>query len=332
LRHFSVGLGFVMTFAIGVGVQQAASASRRMRMAWRLTGLSVALTLAAIAVSRLQFANAAPFVLRFGGLIVTLALLNLYQRVRMPENRRMIFMVDMVALYVTMAVAMMIYQYALATFHATSISQALRSADNAVGFHWIAYSAFVAKIKPLSATLEFAYSNWMREFVIGLAVITYQRKFDDMYEFTYAYIVAGMATLSVTAFLDSESLDAVAAYAIHGFHHPVGVAPETNAKLEALRAGLDRTLDFDRVIGLVSFPSFHAGSALLMAVATRNLRWFWLPFLIFNELILVGVISEGGHELVDLAAGCAFAIGGLAVAGALMRSLRAQRQPPVSLS
>ncbi len=144
-----------------------------------------------------------------------------------------------------------------------------------------------------------------------------------MCEFTFAYIIAGMATLSVTAVLDSKSYEAVATYAIAGFRHPVGVGPGINSQADDdLRAGSARTLDFDQLLGLVSFPSFHAGSALLLAMATRNLRWLWAPFLVFNLAIIVGTISEGGHNLMDVLGGCAFAIGGLYAAGALSRRVR----------
>jgi hypothetical protein len=288
---------------------------------WAMVAGFAGLTAATVAFSGLSFLHAASFFSLFGGSLCALGALNLYQRMRMPLNRRTIFFLDMVALYMAMAVMMMIYQYALATFDAVPISGLIEKADHAIGFRWQPYAAFVAQLSPLSAAMQFCYTNWMREFVVALAIMTYLRKFDEIYEFSFAYAIAGMACLSVTAFFDSRSYEAVATYAIAGFHHPVGVGPETMEKLQALRSGADRTLDFNRVIGLVAFPSFHAGAALLLATATRGLRWLWLPFLVFNELILVGVISEGGHNLMDLVGGCVFAIASLAVARALRRAL-----------
>ena len=301
---------------------------------WALLAALGALTAAAVLGSGLRFVNAAPFFANFGGLVAALVAINVYQRVRMPENRRTIFFLDMVAIYVSAAVLMMIYQYALATFSATPISAAIERADHAVGFRWFDYASTVARYPWLSAAMQFCYTSWMREFVIALAVMTYLRKFDEIAEFTFAYLIAGFATLSVTAFLDAKSYEAVAAYAVSGIHHAVGVSPEYLAKLEALRAGADRTLDFGHVIGLVAFPSFHGGSALLLSVATRSLRGLWLPFLVFNELILVGVLSEGGHNLMDLVGGCVFAIAALAAAQALRRALARSvaAEPALALS
>jgi PAP2 superfamily len=304
-----------------------------MRVAFALVAASVALTAIVVAFSGLRFEHAGTFVARFGGVFSCLVGISLYLRLRMPENQRTIFLLDMVAIYVAMAVSMMIYQYALATFPAKPISQLIAHADHAVGFHWFAFASTVGGIHWLWATLEFCYSNWMREFVVALIAMAYLKKYDDIYEFTFAYVFAGMATLSVTMFLDSQSYEAVATYALSGFPHPVGIGPEAVAKANGLRAGVDRTLDFDHIMGLVCFPSFHAGSALLLTTATRNLKWLWPVFLVFNTGILLGTISAGGHNLMDLLGGCAFAICGLAAARALRRAIapmRSARTPMTS--
>jgi membrane-associated phospholipid phosphatase len=303
--------------------QTRRSGAGDMRVVWSLVAASVAITAATVACSGLKFAHAAPFFAQFGGIAVCLFVINAYQRLRLPDNERTIFLLDMVLVYFIMAVAMMIFQYSLATFPARPISPLIQRLDHAAGFDWLSYATFVGSMPPLSATLQFCYSNWMREFVVALAAMAYLRKYEAMYEFTIAYVIAGMSTLGLTAALDVKSYEAVATYAIAGFHHPVGVSPEYLAKVTALRAGLDRTLDFDRIIGLVSFPSFHAGSALLLAVATRNLRWLWLPFLVFNALIILGTITAGGHNLMDVLGGLAFAIAGLAAAGAVRRAAAA---------
>jgi len=287
---------------------------------WGLVASFAGLTIAATLFSGLRFVHAGPFFTTFGGLFAALLALNLYQRARMPENQRTIFFVDMVALYMVIAIMMAIYQYALATFNARPISGLIEHADHAIGFHWIAYAAFVGRLTPLSEAMKFCYLNWTDGFLVAMLAMTYLREYDELYEFSFAYAIGGMAMLSVSAVFDSRSYEAVATYGLVGFHHPVGVGPETMEKLQALRSGMDRTLDFSRVLGLIAFPSLHAGSALLVAVATRNLRWLWLPFLVFNELILVGVISEGGHNFMDLIGGCAFAIAGLAAARALRRA------------
>ena len=94
-----------------------------------------------------------------------------------------------------------------------------------------------------------------------------------------------------------------------------------NDVVEAIRSGRDPTMDFRRILGLVSFPSFHAGAALLLAVATRKLPFgLWLPFLVANAMMIVGTITEGGHNLTDVVGGCALAVLSIFVGQALQRS------------
>jgi membrane-associated phospholipid phosphatase len=215
---------------------------------------------------------------------------------------------------------MMVFQYALATFRAYPVSDIVELADQSMGFHWLQFSITVHKLPYLSDILGFCYSNWMREFVVVFMIMSFRGKFDDLYEFTAAYIIAGMLTLSVSGLVDGESYDAVASYAINGFHHPLGVSQEAIDKVAHMRAGLDRVMDFDRILGLVCFPSFHAGAAVLLATATRNLKYLWLPFLVFNVLMLIGTITEGGHNFADVIGGCLFAVVGMTIAQTLRRS------------
>ena len=290
-----------------------------------LTGLSVALTVGAVAASGLKFANAADFFVRFGGILGFLFLINVYQYVRMPENKRVIIFINMMIVYLIMSITMMSYQYCMATFKAYPITEVIEITDKYIGFNWLQFVTFVNNIPYLSDIIGTCYKNWMREFIVVFVVLSIYAKFEDLHELTMNYIVAGMCTLTVSGFLDSKSLDAVAAYAIKGLHHPSGVSPVYLDKLEHLRQGVDSVLDFNIIIGLVAFPSFHAGAAVLLATATRNLKWLWFPFLCFNVLVLVGTITEGGHNFTDVIGGCLFSVGAIAIAQGIRNSRLASR-------
>ena len=285
-----------------------------------LTGLSVVITLLAVAVSGLQFVHAGKFFLPVGGMAGFLLLINAYQYVRMPDNKKFIMLVNMILIYLIMATSMMVFQYCMAMTHAYPINWFIDDADKVLGFDWLQFSSLVDKAPYASDVIGECYKNWMREFVVIFVILTMFSKYEELYDFTASYIIAGMVTLSVSGFLDSRSFDGVAAYAIAGLHHPSGVAPAYLEKLDHLRRGLDSTFDFDRIVGLVAFPSFHAGAAVLLAVAARSLKWLWLPFLVFNVLVLIGTVTEGGHNFSDVISGCAIAVASVAVARGLRRS------------
>jgi hypothetical protein len=287
--------------------------------------LSFVILVGSIIVSGLRFANAAGFFGLFGGILAVLVLIKMYYFVRWSKNKRFEFFVTMMIVKLIMGVFMMTFQYSTATFNAYPINDAIKSADHLIGFDWLQFATIVDRAPHLADVIGWCYINWMWEFVVVFALFSYLGRFEEMYVLTYTYIITGMGTLMVAAFFDSKSFDSVAAYSIAGFHYPTGVSVAYLDKIKHLRQGTDSIMDFRNIIGLVAFPSFHAGAAVLLATATRNLKWLWLPFLCFNEFILVGTITEGGHDFVDVIGGCLCVVAGIGLAQAFYGSGIASR-------
>jgi membrane-associated phospholipid phosphatase len=284
-----------------------------------LAAASAAVALASVAVSGLQFINSRDFLGSVGGVVVFLGLINLYQRVRLPENKRLMFMLNILMIYFSVSLVLLVYQYAMALLPAYPISQLIHDSDALVGFEWIKFSEVAHKVPYLSEALGFCYKNWMREIFLVVMILTYCRKFDRLKEFSVAYILTGMAAITMSGLLYSQSYDALAAYSTPGAHLPTGFTQEVFDKAEHLRQGQDHTLDFSRLVGLVCFPSFHAGAAVLLATAMRGMRWLSPFFLTFNVLVLLGTLTEGGHNLTDVIGGCLIAIAAAAAAQAYLR-------------
>jgi membrane-associated phospholipid phosphatase len=73
------------------------------------------------------------------------------------------------------------------------------------------------------------------------------------------------------------------------------------------------------VIGMVSFPSFHAASAAIYAWAMwpiRSVRWV---FLILNAALIFSTMPEGDHYLTDVIGGLVVAWVAVAVTSRLYR-------------
>jgi PAP2 superfamily len=287
--------------------------------------VSFLILVGSIVASGLRFANAADFFVPFGGLLGVLILIKAFQFSRASKNKRFDFFVNMMIIKLIMSVIMMTFQYSTSTFSAYPINDAMKSVDQLIGFDWLQFATIVNRAPYIADSLGWCYRNWMWEFVAVFVLFAYLAKFEEMYDLTYTYIIAGMGTLIVSAFLDAKSFDSVAAYSIPGFHYSTGVGVAYLDKIKHLREGVDSVMDFRNIIGLVAFPSFHAGAAVLLATATRNLKWLWAPFLCFNEFILVGTVTEGGHDLTDVIGGCLCVVAGIALAQAFRRSGIASR-------
>jgi membrane-associated phospholipid phosphatase len=74
-----------------------------------------------------------------------------------------------------------------------------------------------------------------------------------------------------------------------------------------LRDGTLHTLHGLRSEGIITFPSLHAGLAVLFAVALWRLRGLRWAALLLNILMLVATPLCGSHYLVDVIAGGALA-------------------------
>ena len=75
--------------------------------------------------------------------------------------------------------------------------------------------------------------------------------------------------------------------------------------LVAIRNGT-AVVDLTQLKGIISFPSFHAVMAVLLTRIHRGSRLLW-PMAALNAVMLLSVLSEGGHYLVDAIAGAAIA-------------------------
>jgi membrane-associated phospholipid phosphatase len=67
-------------------------------------------------------------------------------------------------------------------------------------------------------------------------------------------------------------------------------------------------------VGIVTFPSFHASMAVLLAASMRGYRYGFAAAVIVNILMLLATVPIGYHYLTDVIAGCAIGLGSLYVA------------------
>jgi hypothetical protein len=86
-----------------------------------------------------------------------------------------------------------------------------------------------------------------------------------------------------------------------------------------VRAGTLRHLDLFGLAGIVTFPSFHAASAVLYAWALWPVRWIRPIAVAANGAMFASTPIDEGHYFSGLAAGVAVALVSIAVARRLSR-------------
>src|SRR5206468_5076868 len=84
--------------------------------------------------------------------------------------------------------------------------------------------------------------------------------------------------------------------------------------LAPVREGALRHLDLVNLAGIVTFPSFHAASAVLYIWAFWPVRWMRPIAVLANTAMLASTPIVGGHYFIDLIAG--MGVAGIAIVAA----------------
>lgn len=204
------------------------------------------------------------------------------------------------AIFSALASGTAIMSYLAATLDRPLADPWLAQADAALGFHWLDWYRAVHANAPLHSLLYFAYRTMIPQVIICLFAFPLTGMADRNRELLACFGLSMIPTLILFALFP-------AACPWVYFHAEPGMIALHMQDLQALRSGAYPVLDLQRLHGLITFPSYHAVSAVVLAYAARGTRYFFLS-LVINLLMLVGAISEGGHYLVDIIAGVAIAV------------------------
>jgi membrane-associated phospholipid phosphatase len=137
--------------------------------------------------------------------------------------------------------------------------------------------------------------------------------------YTLAFIFAALGCIAISALMPSEGV-----WMFEGLKHGDPLLPVSSGAwpvYAALRDGSLRLLMARGAEGIITFPSLHAGLAVILIVAlwpVPVLRWISA---VINSLMLVATPIDGAHYLTDILAGVVIAVVSLLAARALVARL-----------
>lgn len=183
----------------------------------------------------------------------------------------------------------------------------LYSADLAMGLDWRAwYDWYGRKLWLVPVMQNFYMAIFYTPFwvILGLAATGQGNR---VRLFLIAFAVSLLLTMAIFPFFPAKTA-LIHLVGSHPSYVPVtGLAcPEI---IEQLRAGQLRTIDIGQLYGLVTFPSFHAASAVLLTWASWSMRLYRWLIGALNLGMMVATPLEGAHYFVDV-------LGGIVVAAA----------------
>jgi membrane-associated phospholipid phosphatase len=271
------------------------------------TALTAMIAAARLAGLGVDFASFVPLYL----LSAILAIAIPYTVWRNMHRLRCALEVGALGLLMTLPVLVFSYASMRAAFPLADAS--LMAADAAIGFDWPAFVRWVDRHPRFAVALAWGYSSFSVQILLLpmlLALLGFRGR---AYQAVLGYLLLCCIAISISAFFPS-----LGAYKGYGFDG--GALTNVNAhfgyffleSFAAVRDDPDFTLSVDNAAGIITFPSIHAGVALLCGWAAWPSRLLRIPFIVLNLLMAISAITHGGHYLVDIIAG--LAVGTVAIA------------------
>jgi membrane-associated phospholipid phosphatase len=228
--------------------------------------------------------------------------------------------------------------YALTALDWPLLDPHFAAMDRHMGFDWMGYLAWTAANPSIARGLRTAYFCSMFQTVAVIIALALLGQISRLIVFLWLFIVTSMAVI-----LLSGVLPAAGAFVYHEPPAALRAVVGLDAgvwhldQFEALRRGSLTVIDFAKLEGLVTFPSFHTALAIICAWGFWTVRYARWPMAVLSAVIIASTPNIGGHYLVDLIAGGALAVVAILVVNrygwfeaGLMARVSAAESPTVS--
>jgi membrane-associated phospholipid phosphatase len=215
---------------------------------------------------------------------------------------------ELAAVAPLLAVPIMVVTYCAMRLNMPIADEYLRAGDRLLGFDWPAMMRFVDSSPVLELLLQKGYVAFTPQALLLPMLLSLVRREARAYQFTFAFLLLGALASIISIFF--PSLGAYVAYSFDGSTLRLIDPDYGNRFLESfngVRQDADFTLSAGNAAGIITFPSVHAGAAVLCAWAAWPSQALRYPVLALNGMMFASALTHGGHFLIDLFAGAGVA-------------------------
>ncbi len=190
--------------------------------------------------------------------------------------------------------------YALAAKSGVLWDDRLAAADRMIGFNWPVVLALLDKFPTAIWVLGLAYHSLTVQMIVVIVALSSQSKFDVLRTTVCAAILAGFVTILISGLTPAMGnlFDPS-----HYRHLWPSVAWLEQGLITGLRRGSHKVLDLTMLMGIVSFPSFHATLAAIFIWSFRTIRQLAVPGAAWAVLTILATPVFGGHYGADVIMG-----------------------------
>ncbi len=206
----------------------------------------------------------------------------------------------------------------ITAFSGPLADNALSAADRTLGFDWYWYAMSLRDHRWLLKSNEVAYMSFTWEPAAILVALFATERPGRAWRFVIAGGIALLITVAVFPLVP-----AVGAF-VH-FHITPAMYPNLHTRtpwsfapaILAMKQG-NKVIGSGLMVGYVSFPSYHAASAVIFTWAAWEFGPFRWLFLIVNICMAAAAMIVGGHYFVDLLGGAIVAVAAILVSAYLV--------------
>jgi membrane-associated phospholipid phosphatase len=243
-----------------------------------------------------------------------------YRRVRRQENFAVIC-IGLAQVLLFSAIGS-ILSYMLAREGGALWDARLEAWDRAIGFDWLAYVRLVDAHGWLVGPVRWAYASLVSQVIVLVLALGFSNQLATLRRMLLAGMLSGTITILLSALFPAVGHYVHDGLTLADFQHLnpwAGYAHQ--ADFSALRSGSMTVLHMDRMQGIITFPSYHAGLATvtLWGFWASRIAWLKWPGAAVALATLFATPVDGGHYLVDVLAGMAAGMVAIALAGPAIR-------------
>ncbi len=243
----------------------------------------------------------------WGGLLAGLFVVALYYQQR--RRARFATAVEVLIQLVAFCPSFVVLMYAIAASGRPLVDSELTHLDAVLGFRESVVVRWTHSHPVAGNFLATTYGTLMPQTLLAIIVLGL---FDDgiaLREFILRFMVCALVTAGLFLWFPAAGPFVSQSY------QPTDVQSHYLTHLHAMRDGATLALRWKEVEGLITFPSFHATWASLLALAYWRRRVLFPLFAALNAIVVVSTLTTGWHYLVDV-------LGGIIVCVLVLVSLR----------
>ncbi|MBZ9992134.1 phosphatase PAP2 family protein [Mesorhizobium sp. BH1-1-5] len=200
-----------------------------------------------------------------------------------------------------------LYMFLAAATRHPLMDGTMAAMDRSIGFNWPAMVETANSSPILASILVASYASVLYQVPLVLMFHASTRGQARFFEFAATLVVALFMTTTMSMLVPAAGAYSYYQPQASSYSHFTGAGVVHLETLHQLRSLSPYEFIPSKLVGLISFPSFHTSLGILIVFAVRRTFLFW-PAVLVNAAMIAATIPEGGHHFMDLIGGAVVAV------------------------